>query len=118
MGSSVPAPKPAPAPVAEGGVYVVKSGDTLSAIAQRFGTTYQYLAQINGIANPNLIFPGQKIKVQAQALPQNERYYRVVRGDTLSAIAARYGTTYQKIAADNGIANPNLIYTGQVLVIK
>jgi LysM repeat protein len=44
--------------------------------------------------------------------------YTVKKGDTLSGIAARYGTTYQKIAADNNIANPNLIYPGQVLVIK
>ena len=42
----------------------------------------------------------------------------VARGDTLSGIAAKYGTTYQKIASDNGIANPNLIYPGQRLVIK
>lgn len=44
--------------------------------------------------------------------------YTVKPGDTLSGIAAKYGTTYQKIAADNGISNPNLIYPGQVLVIK
>ena len=44
--------------------------------------------------------------------------YTVKSGDTLSGIAAKYGTTYQKIAADNGIANPNKIYPGQVLIIK
>ena len=44
--------------------------------------------------------------------------YVVKKGDTLSAIANRYGTTYQKIASDNGISNPNLIYPGQKLVIK
>lgn len=43
--------------------YTVKSGDTLSGIAQKYGTTYQRLAQINGISNPNLIYPGQKIKI-------------------------------------------------------
>lgn len=48
----------------------------------------------------------------------NVTYYSVRRGDTLSGIAARYGTTWQKIAADNNIANPNLIYPSQVLVIK
>ena len=45
-------------------------------------------------------------------------YYSVRRGDNLSSIAARYGTTWQKIAADNNLANPNLIYPSQVLVIK
>lgn len=44
--------------------------------------------------------------------------YTVKSGDTLSAIAKKYGTTYQKIADDNGIANPNKIYPGQKLVIK
>ena len=44
--------------------------------------------------------------------------YTVVRGDTLSAIAQRYGTSYLRIAKDNGIANPNLIYPGQVLTIN
>lgn len=44
--------------------------------------------------------------------------YTVKAGDTLSGIASKYGTSYQKIAADNGIKNPNLIYPGQVLVIK
>ena len=44
--------------------------------------------------------------------------YTVKSGDTLSAIAKKYGTTYQKIAKDNNIANPNKIYVGQKLVIK
>lgn len=44
--------------------YVVKRGDTLSAIASKYGTTYQHLAQINGIANPNRIYAGQKIRVK------------------------------------------------------
>lgn len=45
-------------------------------------------------------------------------YYTVKRGDTLSGIAKKYGTTYQKIAALNGIKNPNVIYAGQKLRIK
>lgn len=44
--------------------YVVKRGDTLSGIASKYGTTYQRLAQINGIADPNKIYPGQKIMVK------------------------------------------------------
>ena len=44
--------------------------------------------------------------------------YTVKSGDTLSAIAKKYGTTYQKIAKDNGISNPNKIYPCQKLVIK
>lgn len=44
--------------------------------------------------------------------------YAVRRGDTLSSIAAKYGTTWQKIAKDNNIKNPNLIFPSQVLIIK
>lgn len=44
--------------------------------------------------------------------------YTVKAGDTLSDIASKYGTTYQKIAKDNNIANPNKIYAGQKLIIK
>ena len=44
-------------------IYAVKSGDTLSKIAQKHGTTYQTLAKLNGIADPNKIYIGQKIKI-------------------------------------------------------
>jgi LysM repeat protein len=54
-----------------------------------------------------------------QPTPQpTQVVYTVKKGDTLSAIAKRYGTTYQKIAQDNGIKNVNLIYPGQQLIIK
>jgi LysM repeat protein len=48
----------------------------------------------------------------------SETIYIVKSGDTLSAIAKKYNTTYQKIAKDNNISNPNLIYPNQKLVIK
>lgn len=117
-----PEAKPTPADEV---VYTVKSGDTLSGIAKKYNTTYQKLAAYNGIANPNLIRVGQKIKIPvtvsvapASAPVVKEVVYTVKRGDTLSAIAKKYGTTYQKIAADNGIKNPNLIRVGQKLTIK
>ncbi|MGG7058470.1 LysM peptidoglycan-binding domain-containing protein [Clostridium tertium] len=100
--------------------YVVKSGDTLSEIAQNYGTTYQAIAKLNGISNPNLIYTGQVLKIQVLNNNSNSGtvYYTVKSGDTLSEIAQNYGTTYQEIARLNGISNPNLIYTGQVLKIK
>lgn len=48
----------------------------------------------------------------------NEIIYIVKSGDTLSSIAKKYNTTYQKIANDNHISNPNLIYPNQKLIIK
>ena len=109
-----PTPEPAPARYVE---YTVQPGDTLSGIAAKFGTTYQKIAVDNGIADPNRIYPGQVFKIYTDG-GSNEQYYTVQPGDTLSGIAAKFGTTYQKIAADNGIANPNLIHPGQRLVIK
>ena len=53
---------PAATPEGNTGVYIVKKGDTLTAIARAFGTTVQALVDKNGIKNPNLIYVGQKIK--------------------------------------------------------
>ncbi len=60
-GTAVPAPQPAPVP--SGQTYVVQPGDTLSAIALRFNTTVQALAEKNAIADPNLIIVGQELKI-------------------------------------------------------
>jgi LysM repeat protein len=97
--------------------YTVRAGDTLSSIASKFGTSYQALASLNGISNPNLIYVGQVLRVNGSA-SNSSVYYTVRAGDNLSAIASRYGTSYQSIAALNGLANPNLIYAGQTLKIK
>ena len=56
--------------------------------------------------------------VQDQVNAGSAQYYTVQSGDTLSSIAAKYGTSYQTIAQLNGISNPNLIYVGQKLRIK
>ncbi|CUP44968.1 N-acetylmuramoyl-L-alanine amidase sle1 precursor [[Eubacterium] contortum] len=106
-----PTPTPAPAPTAE--THTVKSGETLSGIAAKYGTTYQHLAAINGINNPDLIYAGQVIKIDGAAA--SAKTYTVKSGDTLSGIAAKYNTTYQRLAQINGICNPNLIHPGQVL---
>ena len=97
--------------------YTVRSGDTLSSIAAKFGTNYQTLASLNGISDPNLIYVGQALRVNGSA-NAGSVYYTVRAGDNLSAIASRYGTSYQSIASLNGLANPNLIYAGQTLKIK
>lgn len=97
--------------------YTVRSGDTLSSIAAKFGTNYQALASLNGISNPNLIYVGQVLRVSGSA-SAGSVYYTVRAGDNLSAIASRYGTSYQSIASLNGLTNPNLIYAGQTLKIK
>lgn len=65
-----PTPNPTPAPSTDGEtVYTVVAGDTLSGIASRYDTTYQKLAEYNGIANPNLIIVGQKIRIPGANKP-------------------------------------------------
>jgi len=107
--------------------YTVKSGDTLSAIARKYGTTYQQLAKINNIANPNLIHIGQVIKVvgaptvaTVDTNKTNYINYTVKSGDTLSAIARKYlgnGTRYKEIMSENNLTS-TVIRVGQVLKIK
>lgn len=102
-------------------IYKVKKGDTLSAIASKYGTTYQKLAEFNGIENPSLIHPGQEIRIPdsgtAPAPAKKDKVYTVKKGDTLSGIASKYGTTYQTLAKYNGIADPSLIFPGQKIKI-
>ena len=114
-----PAPaKPAPAPKPAGRTYTVQAGDTLSGIAAKLGVPTSAISGYRS-GNPNLIYPGEVLKINGgnTAPKPAGRTYTVRAGDNLSAIAARYGTTYQALAAKNGIANPNLIYPGQVLKI-
>ena len=111
--------------------YRVRSGDTLSAIASRHGMSLAALEAANPqLRNPNLIFPGQALNLpdsfspgRAKPAPMDlsgqghSARYTVRSGDTLSAIGSRFGVSYQAIAAANHLANPNLIYPGQVLTI-
>ena len=103
-------------------VYIVQSGDTLSGIAARYGTTWQELAAINRLNDPNMIFPGQQIVIRGSANASNsgggEEYYTIQPGDNLSSIATRYGTTWQWLAEVNGISEPNLIYPGNTLRVR
>lgn len=123
-GQPVPAPQPQPQtytqPVAQtdGTTYIVQSGDTLSEIAQRFGTTYQSLATINNIADPNRIYPGQEIVIDGAATEASAVYYTIKPGDTLSGIASTYGTTWQWLSEVNGISDPNLIYPGNTIRVR
>lgn len=92
--------------------YTVRYGDTLSGIASRYGTSISALASLNGISNPNWIYPGQVLKLSGGS---STRSYTVRSGDTLSGIASRLGTSWTSLKAKNGIANANLIYPGQTL---
>lgn len=103
--------KPAPAPAK-------KSEDTIAAevIAGKWGNGQDRINRLKKAGyNPATI--QAKVNAKLGANKPAARTYTVRAGDNLSAIAARYGTTYQALAAKNNIANPNLIYPGQVLKI-
>jgi LysM repeat protein len=101
--------------------YTVKFGDTLNSISRAYGVSVQALMAANNIYNPNLIYAGQTLCIPGSApvppRPPCGTYYTVQWGDTLSSIAARYGTTVQAIMYANNIANPNFIYAGMILYI-
>ena len=118
LNGTPPKPTPDPKPPVQNYItYVIQPGDTLSEIAQRYGTSYQTLAALNQISNPNLIYAGQTIRIPEDA-PSNIRYYKIQPGDTLSGIAAKFGTTTQALAALNNISNPNLIYAGTTIRVS
>jgi cell wall-associated NlpC family hydrolase len=110
-----------------GSVYRVALGDTLWGIAARFGSSVNALALANRISDPSLIYPGQVLAIPAGSgsslttagsdhPPGNT--YTVHQGDTLWAIAARYGTTVSVLASTNNLTNPNVIQPGEVLVVS
>ena len=121
----IPGKQPADIATQPYGTHTVARGESLGSIAARYETTVAELMRINGIANPNLIHPGQVIKVPGSAgdgsssggSSGGDRIYIVRRGDTLSQIAARYGVSTAAIAQANGIKDASKITEGQRLVI-
>ena len=106
--------------------YFVRRGDTLFSIALRYNTNMYALASVNGLRNPNFIYPGMVLSVPCQNTPPPGNTpppsgicnYHIVRpGEYLSLIAAKYNTTWQPLAQFNRLANPNWLYAGMRLAI-
>ena len=85
-----------------------------------YATSPTYINTIMSIINSNNLTQYDNVENVNNSVDNSENYieYIVKSGDTLSEIAEKYNTTYQKIAKDNNISNPNLIYPNQKLVIK
>ncbi len=106
----------------------VRRGENLTRISYVYGVSRWLIAQANGLYNPSLIFVGQLLCIPSSYHPVPHpqpphpqppawcsQYYTVQRGETLSGIARRCGTTVHALASLNHLGNPNLIRYGQVL---
>lgn len=101
--------------------YIVKSGDTLWGIAERYlgnGSKYSELKSLNGLAS-DTIYPGQTIKIPTESQFKSYTTYTIQKGDTLWSIARRFlgnGTRYKEIVNLNSLESTT-IYPGQILKI-
>ena len=104
-----------------GRAYTVRFGDTLSGIAARFGTTVERLARRNGLAPRGILLAGSTLRVPSSGggSPHHSSgfrgRYRVVPGDTLTGIAARFGVGIHRLARANGLRRNGILLAGITL---
>lgn len=124
-GSSTSSSTSSSSATSSAGTYTVKSGDTLSGIAAKLGTSYEVLARRNNITNPNLIYVGQVLSISGSNSSSSSRStssssrgtYVVKSGDTLSGITANHGISWTTLASKNHISRPYTIYVGQRITL-
>lgn len=109
------------APLDQGSVHVVEAGDSLSAIAQQYGVSLRAIMSANNISNSSLIYPGQRLVIPGtdapSSVPADTAVHVVASGETLSAIAQKYGVSLQALVEANSLADASRIVTGQRLTI-
>ncbi len=107
--------------------YRVRSGDTLGKIAARFGTSVAALQRANNLASPHLIRKGQKLLIppgrgrsiaRSAAVASTPAIHVVRRGESLSTIARRYGTTLAALLDANSFDNADRIHVGQRIQVS
>ena len=96
-------------------IYIIKKGDTLSEIAQRFRISQGRLKYMNNSISDKIVV-GQKLKIPREQRNTFKRSYLVKYGDTLSEIAQKYNTTTGELMFQNKLLEPD-ITVGQKLLI-
>ncbi len=107
-----------------GGSHTIAPGDTLSRLAERWGTTVGEIARLNGIADPSHVWVGQEIVIPgggspaaATPVPTRPDSYTIAPGDTLAELAERWGVSVEKIVRLNGITDPDQIWVGLQIAV-
>lgn len=131
-GASAPVAPTAPPKAPASTTHVVVAGDTVFAIARKYGTTVDKVLAANGLSRASVIYPGQKLSVSgtsaapaASVAPASPapvttggKTHAVAAGDTLFSIAQKYGTTVSKLYSLNGLASGSIIYPGQKITVS
>jgi membrane-bound lytic murein transglycosylase D len=101
--------------------HIVKKGDTLYDIARKYKTTVARIKSLNNLRS-NVIYPGQKLKLygssSGSSSSKSDKYYKVKKGETVGAIAAKLGVSQNRIISMNNLKNKNgivIIHPGQKL---
>ena len=97
--------------------YIVQPGDTLPALAARFGVETSTLTALNNLSDPRAIFPGQPLSLPPNMVSIPGVPYHVALADHFSAVARRAGGPWETLAAHNRLLNPTNLVLGQLLVV-
>ncbi|TAK35988.1 MAG: LysM peptidoglycan-binding domain-containing protein [Chloroflexota bacterium] len=93
--------------------YTMQSGDTLNAIADRFGITVSTIVNANSIPDPDRLTAGQELLIPSSS----GILHAVQEGDSVAWIAARYGVAVQDIVSANKLSSPDVISPGSRILI-
>ena len=93
----------------------VRSGETLSDIADRYGVSVGTVMRMNGIRNPDLVEAGRRLQVPGPTVTAGSGRHRVNSGETLSSIASQYQVRSRDLMALNNLRNANHVEVGQTL---
>ncbi|MCU1551425.1 MAG: LysM peptidoglycan-binding protein [Glaciihabitans sp.] len=103
--------------------YRVRGGDTVSAIAGKFGLSTASVLAMNGLSWKTVIFPGQVLRLTKATKPATTQAassagrYVIRKGDTIGGIAKKFSVTTKALLNANGLKASSIIYAGRTLII-